>query len=491
MSPGPSRRWSARARIVGWLMLLVAVILAANLLVATRVLQARADDRIGDELTHEYDKLEAFIEQSAGAHARVDDLLTAYLGTAVPDDSEAYFTVVDGRPDRRSGNDPPVRLDADAEFVARAAATRAPRVGEWSVGGHDMRYGVFPVSVPGDDRPAALVVVEYVDAEATRSTVVLLALVSLGALFVAGVVSWFVAGRLLRPIQAISDTAERISESDLTRRIEVHGHDDVADLARTFNRMLDRIEEAFDGQRRFLDDASHELRTPLTVVRGQLEVMGDDPDERAAVVPLIVGELDRMGRLVDDLLLLARAERTDFLTPEPVDLAHLTVEIVAKSRPLAERRWTVSRVAPATAVIDGQRVTQALMQLVANAVAHTGPGDGIDVGSAVRGDHIALWVSDTGPGIAPDDHDRVFERFATAGDDDSSGLGLAIVRSIAEAHGGRVTLRSAPGEGATFTVELPTSRLVPDEDGEQDEDEDDMDDAVEEDTVRGTPWLTS
>jgi len=457
---GERRRhgWSARTRIVAWLVVLVGLVLAANLLIATRVLRARADERLSAELVHEYEKLAAFVGRLDGSADRVDTVLTDYLDSALPDRGETYFTVVDGRPDRRSANDPARRLDRDPEFVALVAAATAPEVGRRSIDGVAMRYGVFPVAVPGDERDAALVVVEFVDPAATRTPITTLALVGLGALILAGLVSWFVAGRLLRPIQAVSDTAERISESDLTRRIDVRGNDDVAELAGAFNRMLDRLEAAFDGQRQFLDDAGHELRTPLTVVRGQLEVLGEDPAERARVMPLVFGELDRMSRIVDDLLVLARAERPDFLAPRPVDLADLTVEVLAKAGALAERRWTVSEVAMVTAMVDGQRITQALMQLVANAVEHTGPADQIDVGSAWRDQRVELWVRDTGSGIAPADQERVFDRFVSDGD--STGLGLAIVRSIAEAHRGQVSLASAPGSGSTFTIVLPGSCVV-------------------------------
>lgn len=462
-------RWSTRTRIVGWLTFLVAVVLLANLLVAVRVLQLRSADRVTGELHHEYDKVAAFAAESARADWAVDDLLVEYLTTAFPEEDEALFTIIDGVPDRRSGNAPPYRLDLDADFVELAASVREPRLGTWSAGGETMRYGVFPVVVPGDSRHAALVVVEFVDDQATRTTMALLAAVTTGALVVAGAVSWFVAGRLLRPIQKVSETAETISESDLSRRIEVHGHDDVADLSLTFNRMLDRIEAAFDAQRSFLDDVSHELRTPLTVVRGQLELMGDDPSERARVEALILGELDRMGRLVDDLLVLARAERPDFLAPGVVSLADLTVDVLAKSRALGDRHWSLSDVATATVMVDGQRITQALMQLVANAVAHTDAGDEIDIGSSVRSDHVALWVRDSGRGIAPGDQQRIFARFETARVGEPGGLGLAIVTSIMTAHGGSVDLVSALGSGSTFTLRLPRTCVIHDDDADDDQ----------------------
>jgi signal transduction histidine kinase len=270
-----------------------------------------------------------------------------------------------------------------------------------------------------------------------------------------------VAGRVLAPVRAVRTTAERISESDLTRRIEVRGSDDVAELARTFNSMLDRLEGAFATQRRFLDDAGHELRTPITVIRGHLEVMGEDPEERESAMRLVIGELDRMKRMVDDLVLLAKSHEPDFIHPGEVELAELTVELLAKARVLGNRRWRLAAVSEETVLADGQRLTQALVQLTDNAVAHTREGDVIEVGSAVSDGRVELWVRDSGPGVRDEVRERIFERFARANGDptrEGSGLGLAIVASIAEAHGGRVRLESTPDHGATFTLDLPLRR---------------------------------
>lgn len=141
-----------------------------------------------------------------------------------------------------------------------------------------------------------------------------------------------VAGRILAPVRMVRQTAEQIGESDLTRRLKVSGHDDVAALAHTFNHMLDRLENAFTTQRRFLDDVAHELRTPITVIRGHLELMDDREDEREATRALAVDELDRMSRIVGELLLLAKAERPDFLTLGETDLTDLVVDVGAKAR---------------------------------------------------------------------------------------------------------------------------------------------------------------
>jgi signal transduction histidine kinase len=226
--------------------------------------------------------------------------------------------------------------------------------------------------------------------------------------------------------------------------------------------MLDRLEQAFNAQRAFINDASHELRTPITIVRGHLELLGDDPQERRETIALVTDELDRMTRFVEDLLLLAKAAREDFLRREPVDLAQLSAELGAKARALAPRRWSVDEHAGGELLADRQRLTQAIMGLAQNAVQHTTEGDAIALGTARDGHEVRLWVRDTGPGVAPQDRERIFERFARASNaarrSDGAGLGLAIVRAIAEAHGGRVELDSTPGEGATFTVVVPDTR---------------------------------
>ncbi len=223
--------------------------------------------------------------------------------------------------------------------------------------------------------------------------------------------------------------------------------------------MLDRLEAAFATQKAFVSDAGHELRTPITIVRGHLELLGDDPDERRETIALVTDELDRMARFVEDLLLLARAEQGDFLHPGPIDLDVLTDEVFAKARALADRDWRLSGAGTGRLTGDRQRLTQAVVQLAQNAVQHTGPADRIALGSALDRGEARLWVADSGPGIAPADRERIFDRFHRAGNghrrSDGAGLGLAIVRAIAEAHGGRVELDSREGAGSTFTLVIP------------------------------------
>ncbi|MFC6883203.1 MULTISPECIES: sensor histidine kinase [Actinomadura] len=471
----PRRRATARARIVGWMLLLTGLALAGSVAVTWAVLSARLDDQVGGELGHEAAKFRDHarrgVDPATGRPVRgVDDVLTGHLGQNLPDRAETFFSVVDGRADRRSPHRPPARLDRDAALVARAARATAPEQGWTDSAAGRVRYAVLPVRVAGDPRRGALVVAEFRDLErggVTRATRVL-AVSSAGALAAAGLAGWLIAGRVLAPIRLVRHAAERIGASDLTRRLEVRGNDDVAALARTFNTMLDRLESAFAAQRRFADDAGHELRTPITVIRGHLELMDDDPASAAETRRLLIGELDRMGRIVGDLLVLARADRPDFLAPGAVDLADLTVETVAKSRGLGPRRWRVAETAEVRVAADGQRLTQALMQLTANAVRHTGADDTIEVGSAVRGARVLLWVRDTGPGVAEEDAERIFDRFARAAPSggpraadapDGAGLGLAIVASIARAHGGRAYVSAPPDGGARFVLDLPLTPL--------------------------------
>lgn len=452
-------RVSARTRILFWMLLVVAISLLLAILATRAILTASLTDRLDDELKQEVTEFRTFADTSTSA--TVDDLLYAYLQTQRPDPYETFFTIVAGRPAARTPSPPAqVRLDRDDALVRRAAGMSEPAYGWTESTAGRVRYAVVPVSVEGDPRTGHLVIAEFYDIAGRDNDLTLrvLTFVGLGSLVVAGVVGWLVAGRVLAPVRLLRQTAERVSGADLTRRIEVSGNDDIAHLARTFNHMLDRLEQGFATQRQFLDDAGHELRTPITVIRGHLDLMGDDPDDRAETLALVTDELVRMRRIVEDLLLLARSDQPNFLSPTSVELADLTVQVVAKSRALGDRRWGVDEIAERTVLADDQRLTQALMQLTTNAVEHTGEGDGISVGTAVRDDRVLLWVRDTGAGLPTGDQEKLFDRFSRGGTTrggSGAGLGLAIVRSIARAHGGEVRVRSAPGEGATFTLDLP------------------------------------
>ena len=225
--------------------------------------------------------------------------------------------------------------------------------------------------------------------------------------------------------------------------------------------MLDRLEHAFATQRDFLDDAGHELRTPLTIVRGHLETLPDEPAARARTIELVLDEVQRMGRMVDDLILLAQSHEPDFLQVQSVDVAALTNDMYAKARALGDRDWRIDATGRGMIVADGQRLTQAVVQLAQNAVEHTEAGAEIGLGSAVSPGAASFWVRDTGSGVVATDRERIFERFERGANPkrEGAGLGLAIVTAIARAHGGRAELDGAVAPGARFSITVPTDQL--------------------------------
>jgi two-component system OmpR family sensor kinase len=329
----------------------------------------------------------------------------------------------------------------------------------------DSEFGELEIGVQKvqqGDATGALVVVTILDRsrgglhETMRTYAIVAGLV---LLLVTAVAAW-VSGRLLSPLRTLRETADEIGETDLSQRLPVTGNDDLTALTRTFNRMLDRLEGAFVGQRQFLDDAGHELRTPLTVLRGHLELLDTgSPQEIAETRELLLDETDRMSRLVGDLILLAKSDRPDFLRVRPVDLQQLTTDLVAKARGLGDREWTLDESADTKILGDEQRLTQAVLQLADNAVKHTRAGDAVAIGSSYDGKTARLWVRDTGPGVPPEDRAHIFERFgrsAVPPDDEGFGLGLSIVGAIAQAHGGTVTVEDADPPGARFVITLPS-----------------------------------
>ena len=310
------------------------------------------------------------------------------------------------------------------------------------------------------DTTGALVVVTFLDRarEGLHETMRTYAIVAALALLMVTAIAAWVSGRLLSPLRTLRETADDISESDLSQRLPVTGNDDITALTRTFNGMLDRLEAAFVGQRQFLDDAGHELKTPLTVLRGHLELLDTgSPAEIAETRELLLDETDRMSRLVSDMLVLAKSDRPDFLTPRPVDLQQLTTDLVAKARGLGDREWLLDGTADLKIQADEQRLTQAVLQLADNAVKHTHDGDAVAIGSSYDGTVARLWVCDTGPGVPAEDRAAIFERFgrsAVPPGDEGFGLGLSIVAAIVRAHGGSVAVEDAD-PGARFVISLP------------------------------------
>jgi signal transduction histidine kinase len=298
---------------------------------------------------------------------------------------------------------------------------------------------------------------------------------ALGVLFVASLgVGWVVAGRVLRPIGRITSVARDIQATDLSRRIELPGPDDeLKQLADTFDAMLARLDAAFAAQRQFTADASHELRNPLAIIRTNVDVaLADpnaDPDDLRHTIVVVKRASDRMARLVDDLLALARRQEPT-VEHEPVDLGAAVAEASDDFVvPAAARDIVLDRAIAPGVIVTGDRdaLKRAVANLLENAVRLAPAGSRIRLATGSEGDRAWIAVADEGPGIAPKDQPHVFDRFwradrARARADGGTGLGLAIVRQIAESHGGEIRLQSKVGVGSSFVIWLPVAPTPPD-----------------------------
>ncbi|MFH8615885.1 ATP-binding protein [Streptomyces sp. NPDC017979] len=475
----PVRRWvtarlqivSARARILLWLLIVMTVALAAVAVATRSVLLRDADDRINGLLVQETNEFANFVQQgfdpeNGRKFTDPNPLLRVFLARQYPDPDEELIGLVQdpgrGFAVKQQSRDQRVPHPLVKDEAAMTAIFHSgDSMGTLNRPEGEIRWAKVPIEGADGQLPAAFVVAIHPAAEQAKATDVFHMLLGISgvALLMTTGIGWVVAGRILRPVRLVRTTAAQLTEQDLTQRIPVQGRDDIAALAQTFNGMLDRLERAFAAQREFVDDAGHELRTPITIVRGHLELMGDDPLEREQTVRIVMEELDRMSRIVEDLLLLAKAERPDFVSPEPVQLGELTADVFVKARALGERDWHLDQAVDAEVLLDPQRITQAMVQLAQNAVQHTVAGQRIGIGSRDGDGTIELFVADSGPGVQPKDSEVIFERFRRGTSRRGSratgaGLGLAIVKAIAEGHGGRVELRPTDGGGATFVLVL-------------------------------------
>jgi len=459
------RRWrglvpiSVRTRLAVVIALLTALAMAGSGLLVYALESSRIDAAVQEQVDQEIAEFRTLQEQGVDPrHGRpfssVRSLLNVFLVRNVPDDDEMIVGYVDGEPTRRTPN-----RHGEEFLQERGYTTMIPdlvREGGTRTVSSDAFGEVWLTAVPvqGRGHDGALVIINFLEDEhselnRTLRTYAVVAVLSLGLITL---IATYQSGRLLAPLRTLRETASDITASDLSRRIPVTGNDDLTALTRTINDMLDRLEGSFTAQRQFLDDAGHELKTPLTVLRGHLELLdARDPDELAETRELLLDEVDRMSRLVGDLILLAKVRRPDFLSLRPVDLADLTHAVLAKVRALGARDWQLDGVSDAILVVDEQRITQAVLALADNAVKHTRDGDVVALGSTSTRDGTAIWVRDTGPGILEEHRERVMERFGRSTvreTDEGFGLGLSIVSAIAEAHGGSVRIEDAADHGA-------------------------------------------
>lgn len=469
----PGRRWlrplSIRTRLTLWYGALLLAILAGMGVLSYRVL---AWSLVRD--------VDVSIRAVAEVIRATGQARTSFLINPAPEELreilgsrflDTFFQLLDpeGEPGRRSLRlSGPLPLSADA----RRNAARGRETFETVVLPPEEHVRLVTLPVRREGRPAGLVQVGMsltaVDAALFRYLQILLALLPIGlALAVAG--GAWIARRALAPVRAMARQAREITAENLTRRVPRRGAEDELDyLADTLNVVLARLEAAFAELRRFTADAAHELRTPLTALKGGLEVALRHPRSAEAYERTLRGSLDEVNwliRLAEDLLLLSRATAGAGLARARVELEPLLLDGLDVGLRLADGTGVMvgaGAVEPAAVLGDPTALRRLLLILVENAVKYTPEGGLVELSLTRAGDEVCLAVRDTGIGIDRADAARVFEPFVRLDDARSretggAGLGLAIARSIAVAHGGRITLDSAPKEGSAFTVHLPAA----------------------------------
>jgi len=465
---------SARARILIAYIVLLALAAALGLFGFRHALLLRLDDEVDDAMRQEVLELERLLEDgrdpdTGKPFTSLRELFDTYFARNVPSRDEAFIGFVDGKTYQSStlARFPLDSLPREALDYGEALGSQTPgeegrATGRFATEVGEALYRATRIDDFQNDAGAFLVLIlPDNEREEIGDLVTYGGAATLGVLLLASAFAWLIAGRVLKPVAQLTDTARSISQSDLTHRIEVTGGGQAAEMARSFNAMLDRLEAVFRSQREFVRDANHELRDPLTIIRGHLELMGDDEhdEERRRTITILLDELDRVGRIVGDLQLLAEARQPGFLDLEWIDADVLSHELVSKASGLAGRRWMLDEAATGTFFADRHRLTEAVMNLAHNAVQHTTEADTIAIGASLGESEVRLWVRDTGAGISVSDQAIIFDRFKRGADAhrrySGGGLGLAIVRAVAEAHGGRVKLDSRLGEGATFTIVVP------------------------------------
>lgn len=396
----------------------------------------------------------------------VDELFRRFFGFAP---SDRYFELRDpqGRHDSVPQPSPgplsvsPQALHNALQGIATFETVKKP-------GSYPVRVLIAPILEAGRVINVVTVGISLENMMKTlrRFDLIMAAVLPLG-LLLAGGGGWLLARRALKPVDSMTQAVRRISGEHLQERLPETGSGDELDrLANTLNEMLGRLEDSFRQVRQFSADASHELQTPLTILKGEIEVALRSPrslEEYQRVLHSCLEEIERIGRLVGGLLLLARADAGVLrLDLQSVDLPELVTEVVTRMRRLAEEKSILLRSdfsEPISIQGDKEHLQRLLLNLVDNAIKYTQPGGLVTV--SLKGDdhQVRIIVTDTGIGLSPSEQEQIFTRFYRSAEAKSqgggAGLGLCLVRSIAEAHGGSIEVDSTLGQGSTFTVVLP------------------------------------
>lgn len=476
--PEHGSRFSARWRIVGWIILTTAVSLLAVMVTLRSVLLSQVATQANHGIVQEVDEFSIFASEgvdpaTAAPFASATAMMERYLARQTPATGETLIGVTPTSvvfSDNAAADAGEIlagdreRLQAILDHPDSSGVTMTPH--------GELRWGRTSAQVAGET--GTLVVGFFTQTareQVDRDTYMLLG-VALGGLLLTAGMAWLAAGQILRPMRSIGEVAARVDANELTARVPVQGRDDIARLAVTFNEMLDRLERSRRTSRHFVLEAQRQLGEPRARIASVLDQLAE-PDlnetARADAAREADHQLDVMRVVLAELDLLSQAERPDFLTRRAVASDDLTRRCFTDAVALgADRQWAWDAASSDVVHIDPERTASAVMQLSRNAYEHTRPGAPIQIGSQVRDEDgekwLRIWVLNEGTVIGQEEAEALLERYRASHDDmdDASagapvmGLGLAVVRAVADAHGGSAWVESSEQEGTRFGLDLPS-----------------------------------
>ena len=458
---------SIRLRLTLWYVLLLAVILASFTTSIYFVLRHVLYNNLDESIQNQAGALWGTI-QFDGRRPSLENIVSPENTGEV----EHFVRVFDASGNVTFDNGAAIALvPVDSQAIKRALAGKS-EIRSVKTDDDPMRVGAFPVLRDGQTVGVLEIGQSEEDVLGTLATLFRIMGIAYPVTLVVAVLGGvFLAGRALSPVDKITSLARHISSEHLGRRLNLRLPDDeVGRLARTFDEMIERLDSAFRRQRQFTSDASHELRTPLTIMKGQIDVALQnkrEPEDYRQVLQEVNEEVDRLIRLAGSLLTLTRADAGDIpLTVESLAVADVVAGAVEHSRSTALQKDVELQVISGNSVTmraDEDLILQLLLNLLDNAIKYTPAGGNVTVGWNATGDQAELWVRDTGIGIREEHIPFLFDRFyrvdkARSRSEGGVGLGLAIGRWIAEAHGGSIRVESSQGSGSTFTVLVPIGR---------------------------------
>jgi two-component system OmpR family sensor kinase len=456
-----------RWRLTLWFSLVLLVILLFSGFILYFILQSYLYDTIDNNLKTYNARVQTALSQTAASGPLNSATILSQLPPLIEFSSPAtYLELIDptGKVLVKSENLGSQDLPVDPSLIEKGIGGQTNIQNVAAGGGIDVRIMVSPLSL--SDQTLVLEVAQATQpvTDALQQFRLALIISTLTALALTAVSGAILIGITLRPVKRITLTAKNIEESsNLNRRVGYQGpQDEIGQLATTFDRMIERLNKAFESQKQFVADASHELRTPLTVIQGNLDLLKRNMGEadRQESLRAIESETRRMTKIASDLLLLANLEMAKEVKLESVPLKSLVAEEIKRAQVLAGNRKIVAgKLEEISIKGDIHSLGQVLTNLVDNAVKYTPDGGTITLSVCRDGEWARLDVADTGIGIEAKNIPYLFDRFyrvdkARSRAGGSSGLGLAIVKSIVEQHGGKIAVASEPGEGSTFSVWL-------------------------------------